>query len=239
MRHTSLALLVFFEQFNLLPSFSGHNTLYRLLEASRELTVLHFLLPTLAASLLPLLYSFPNNFGPYGQIFHSDSTFYPLPPPINIHCIWVSPWTQLISSSIKHISSSSSISSCLRNSCPPGYLPLFSSIRSPSKAFPWLRISPWVCRIPPQHSFFCPTLPLISIQSDCPFLPLSYGGRGLFCLCQLPSYCSVQLSLEFFNEGSPLVAAPLGNLFEFLDVLVARPSSLLYCPQLLDLSFFL
>ena len=75
-RRTSLALSVFLEKFNLLPSFSGRNTLYRLLEASRELTVLHFLLPTLAAPLLLLLYSSPNSFGPYGQTSHNDSTFY-------------------------------------------------------------------------------------------------------------------------------------------------------------------
>ena len=105
------------------------------------------------------------------------------PPSVNIHCVWVSPWTRLISSSIKCISCSSSISSCLQNSCPPGYLSSSSSIQPSSKTSPWLRISPWACRIPPQHPLLCSTLPLIPIQSYYPFLPFSYGGRGLFCFC--------------------------------------------------------
>jgi len=70
---TSLTLSVLFVKFNLLPSFSGCNTLYRLEEASRELTDLHFLLPTPAASPLLSLYSSPNSFGPYSQTFHNDS----------------------------------------------------------------------------------------------------------------------------------------------------------------------
>ena len=76
---TSLTLSVILVIFDLLPSFSGHNTLYKLLEASQELTVLHFLLLTHAAFQLPFLCVFPNNFWPYGPTFHIHSTFYPLP----------------------------------------------------------------------------------------------------------------------------------------------------------------
>ena len=79
--HISLALLVFLEKFNLLPSFSGCNTLYLLLEASRELTILYFLLPTLAASPLLLLYFSPNSFRPCDQTSHNlfPSLTLPLP----------------------------------------------------------------------------------------------------------------------------------------------------------------
>ena len=73
---TSLTLLVLLEKFNLLPNFSGHNTLYRLLEASQELTILHFLLPTPTAFLLLFPYVFSNNFWPYGPISHIHDTFY-------------------------------------------------------------------------------------------------------------------------------------------------------------------
>ena len=73
--HTSLTLLVVLVKFNLLPSFSGYNILYRLLEASRELIVLHFLLPTLAAFLLSSSYVSSNNFWSYGPTFHIHSTF--------------------------------------------------------------------------------------------------------------------------------------------------------------------
>ena len=75
---TSLAPSVFLEKFNLLPSFSGCSTLYLLLEASQELTVLHFLLPTLVASPLLLLYFSPNSFRPCDQTSHNDNMFYPL-----------------------------------------------------------------------------------------------------------------------------------------------------------------
>ena len=78
-RHTSLTLLVILVQFNLFPSFSGHNTLYRLLETSWELTVLHFLLPTPAVFLLLFLYAFSNNFWLYGPTFHTHSMSCPLP----------------------------------------------------------------------------------------------------------------------------------------------------------------
>ena len=56
-----------------MPSFSRHNTLYRLLEASRELTILHFLLLTPMAFLLLFLYAFSNNFWPCGPISHTHS----------------------------------------------------------------------------------------------------------------------------------------------------------------------
>ena len=70
--HISLALSVLLWQFNLFPSFSRHNTLYKLLEVSWELTVLHFLLPTLVAFLLSssLFPFFVNNFWLYGPIFY-------------------------------------------------------------------------------------------------------------------------------------------------------------------------
>ena len=78
--YTSLTLSVVLEKFNLLPNFSGHNTLYRLLEASRELTVLHCLLPTLAVFLLPFPFSIsPNNFWPYSPTFCTHSKFCLLP----------------------------------------------------------------------------------------------------------------------------------------------------------------
>ena len=54
MRHTSLILSVVLVKFDLLPSFSGRNTLYKLLEASQELTVLYFFLLTPMAFLLPV-----------------------------------------------------------------------------------------------------------------------------------------------------------------------------------------
>ena len=78
--HTSLILLVILERFNLLPNFSGCNTLYRLLEASWKLTVLYCFLPTLAVFLLPFPFSIsPNNFWPYGPTFCTHSKFYLLP----------------------------------------------------------------------------------------------------------------------------------------------------------------
>ena len=73
--HISFTLSVVLVQFNLFPSFYGYNTLYRLLEASQELTVLYFLLPTPTAFLLPFLYAFPNNFWPYDLISHTHSMF--------------------------------------------------------------------------------------------------------------------------------------------------------------------
>ena len=57
-----------------MPNFSGRNTLYTLLEASQELTVLHFLLPLLAAFLLPSPCAFPNSFWPYGPTSHIHNT---------------------------------------------------------------------------------------------------------------------------------------------------------------------
>ena len=56
-----------------MSSFSRRNTLYRLLEASQELTVLHFLLPTPMAFPLLFLYAFPNNFWPCGPTSHIHS----------------------------------------------------------------------------------------------------------------------------------------------------------------------
>ena len=62
-----------------MSSFSRCNTLYRLLEASQELTVLHFLLPTPVAFPLLFLYTFPNNFWPCGPTSHTHSMFCLLP----------------------------------------------------------------------------------------------------------------------------------------------------------------
>ena len=77
---TSLTLSVILENFNLLPNFSGCNTLYRLLEASQELTVLYYLLLTLIAFLLSSSSSIsPSNFWPYGPTFHTHSKFCLLP----------------------------------------------------------------------------------------------------------------------------------------------------------------
>ena len=56
-----------------MPSFSRYNILYRLLEASRELTVLYFLLLTPVAFLLLFLYAFPNNFWPCDPTSHIHS----------------------------------------------------------------------------------------------------------------------------------------------------------------------
>ena len=75
---TSLTLSVVLVQFNLFPSFSGCNTLYRLLEASRELTILYFFLLTPVVFLLPFFYAFSNNFWPYGPTFYICSMFCPL-----------------------------------------------------------------------------------------------------------------------------------------------------------------
>ena len=74
-----ITLSVVLVQLNLFPSFSGYNTLYRLLEASQELTVLHFLLPTPVAFLLLFLYAFPNNFWLCGPTSHTRSMSYLLP----------------------------------------------------------------------------------------------------------------------------------------------------------------
>ena len=151
---------------------------------------------------------------------------------VYIHCIWVSPWTHLSSSSIKHISSSSSVSS----SHSPCYLPPSSPIQfSPSR----LCISPWVYHIPLQYPLFHSTLPLISIQSYHSFLPLSNGGWQLFCFCQLPSNTPIQPSFKFFDEGSSLIATSPGDLFEFLYILVAGLPSLLNGSQLFYFPFFL
>ena len=105
----SLTLSVVLVNFDLLPSFSRYNILYKLLEASQELTVLHFLLPTCTAFLLSFLCVFSNNFWLYGPTFHIYSMSYPSPPSsVYIHCIWISFWTYLSPSSIGHVSSSSS-----------------------------------------------------------------------------------------------------------------------------------
>ena len=76
--HISLTLLVVLVQFNLFPSFSGHNTLYRLLEASQELTVLYFFLLTPVAFSLSFLYTFLNNFWLYSPTSYTYSTSCPL-----------------------------------------------------------------------------------------------------------------------------------------------------------------
>ena len=46
---------------------------------------------------------------------------------VDIHCVWVSLWTRLISSS-ERIFPGSPILSCMRNSCLPGYMSSSSSI---------------------------------------------------------------------------------------------------------------
>ena len=74
--HMSLTLSVVLLKFNLLSNFSGCNILYRLLEASQELTVLYFLLPTPVVSPLLLLYSFPNSSWPYGPTSHIGNMSY-------------------------------------------------------------------------------------------------------------------------------------------------------------------
>ena len=73
----SLTLSVVLAEFILLPNFSGHNTLYRLLEASQELTVLHCLLLTPAVFLLLFPFSpiFSNNFWLYSPTFCTCSRF--------------------------------------------------------------------------------------------------------------------------------------------------------------------
>ena len=73
-RCISLTLSVVLVQFNLILSFSRHNTLYKLLEASWELTVLHFLLLTPTIFLLLFSYAFPSNFWLYGPTFYIHST---------------------------------------------------------------------------------------------------------------------------------------------------------------------
>ena len=72
----SLTLSVVLENFNLLSNFSRCNTLYKLLEASQELTILHFLLPTLVVYPLLLLYFSSNNSWSYGPTFHNDNMSY-------------------------------------------------------------------------------------------------------------------------------------------------------------------
>ena len=80
MCRTSLTLSVVLVKLDLLPSFSGRNTLYRLLEASRELTVLYCLLLTPVAFLLLSPFStYPNNFWPYGPTSRTHSRFCLLP----------------------------------------------------------------------------------------------------------------------------------------------------------------
>ena len=85
---TSLTLSVVLANFDLLPSFSRYNTLYKLLEVSQELTVLYFLLLTHVTFPLPFLCVFPNNFWPYGPTFRIHSMSYPLSflclPPLHL-----------------------------------------------------------------------------------------------------------------------------------------------------------
>ena len=73
----SLILSVVLAKFILLPNFSGCNTLYRLLEASQELTVLHCLLLTPAVFLLLSSFSsiFSNNFWLYSPTSCTYSRF--------------------------------------------------------------------------------------------------------------------------------------------------------------------
>ena len=159
---------------------------------------------------------------------------YPVPSPsfVYIHCIWVSPWTHLSFSSIEHISS---LFSFIPSFCSLCYLPPSSLIQSfPSR----LHISLWTYCIPSQHPFFHSALPLISLQPHCSFLPLSDSGQWLFCFCQLPPNTPIQFSFKFFDEGSSLIAAPSGDLFEFLHILVTDPPSLLDCSQLFYFSLF-
>ena len=149
---------------------------------------------------------------------------------IYIHCIWVSSWTHLSSPSIECISSSIPF---FRSLC---YLPPSSSIQSSPFR---LCISPWAYCISPQHPLFHSALPLISIQPHHSFLPLSNGGWWFFCFCQLSPNTSIQPSLEFFDKGSSLIAAPPSDLFEFLYILIVGPPSLLNCSQLFYFPFLL
>ena len=70
---------------------------------------------------------------------------------VDVYCIWVSPWIHLISSSAKHVSSSSPISSCMQSSCPPGYLPPLSSYDPPPKP-------PFGCIFLPRCTTFLPNI---------------------------------------------------------------------------------
>ena len=139
----SLTLSVVLEKFVLLPNFFGCNILYRLLEASQELTVLHCLLLTLAVSRLLLLYFSPNNSWPYGPTFHSDNMSYlplflcrcPLHLGLSVDLINFSLcWPCFLLSYI--------LLCCL---------PTFVLSAPPSSIWfsPWLHISSWARHIPP------------------------------------------------------------------------------------------
>ena len=155
------------------------------------------------------------------------------PSSIYIHCVWVSSWTHLSSSSIECIFSFSFSVLFFYSPC---YLPFSFPIRSsPSR----LHIFSWARHIPFQYPLFYSTLPLISIQSHCSFLPFSNGGQWLFCFCQLPPNTPIQPSFKFFDKGPSFIATPPGDLFEFLYILVTGPPSLLDCSQLSYFSLFL
>ena len=138
---TCLTLLVVLVQLNLFPSFSGHNILYRLLEASKSsLSSIFFCW---------LLWRFHySSFMPFPAIFGYIAPLptyitYPVSPSsfVYIHCIWISPWTHLSFPSIEYISF---FSSSVPSSCSLHYLSPSSPIWS---SFSWLHISPWVHRI--------------------------------------------------------------------------------------------
>ena len=154
MRYTSLTLSVVLLKFILLPSFSRYNTLYKLLETSRELTVLYFLLLTPTVF---LLLSFLTVFGHVVLLLTYIAGPIPFPAFIYIYCIWVSPWTYLIGHTWPLISSTIV-------SCPLHNLLLFFSIWSfPITSTPRLCISPWAYHISLQHPFLSPTLPLVPV----------------------------------------------------------------------------
>ena len=151
-------------EFNLLPNFSGHNTLYTLLEASRELTVLHFLLPTPAVFLLPFPCVFPNNFWLYGPTFHIRSMFYLLP---------------FLYPRLLHLGLSLDLPEVLPYSLLfPYILLLFSMLFVP----PFLHIIPLLLAVhfPPDAPHFSPT-----------FFPPSCSASG-FCLALLPFLAILQ-----------------------------------------------
>ena len=176
---------------------------------------------------------FPTIFGYMALLFTYIACPISFPSSIYIYCVWVSPWTCLSSFSIEHIFSSSFSVLSFYSPC---YLPPSFPIRSfPSR----LHISSWACHIPFQYSLFYSTLPLISIQSHCSFLPFSNGGQWLFYFYQLPSNTPIQPSFKFFDKGPSLIATSPGNLFEFLYILVTGPPSLLDCSQLSYFSLFL
>ena len=190
---TSLTLLVVLLKFNLLPNSSRRNILYRLLEASWELTILYFLLPTPAAFLLLFPYVFPNNFWSYSPTSHIYNMFYLL---------------LLLSISI-------AFRSLLGSIWVPSLLNMFPSLPPPLYPPPVLGPPTLYVICPPHPPYNYSSLGYAFPSGHTVFLPINLSS-ALLCLWFL-SNCTV------LSCHSPMVVGRLSDLASFLLMALFSP----------------